>query len=406
MAKGAAPPPAEPTTATPDPAPAPMLIPAEPPMVPPAAGDEAVAPPLAVHLGTLRPQWLVGTDGTPLLVLVRTARVENKKTLYQGVVLDWAKLQALLLDEVKELFPDAKLEPRKDDSAESREQSMTALPVKLDTGADAPPPPAGWTPLRIGLVLAWAAAVVAFAAIGLSGWSLVDLADRRIRFVSAVTHELRTPLTSLRLYLDLLLSGMVQDEDKRREYLSTLNVESDRLHRLIDNVLDFAKLERSRKGRDLQPVKAADLLDSIRLTWMDRVAADGKELVVESSLPADLGITTDGSLVQQIVGNLIDNARKYTRDAADVRIRLRATLEGAKLVFEVEDRGCGVAPREQKTIFRPFRRGETADTKAGGAGLGLALSKEWAEVLGGRLTYRTPEGAVGSCFRLELPAKS
>jgi len=126
---------------------------------------------------------------------------------------------------------------------------------------------------------------------------------------------------------------------------------------------------------------------------------------VESALPVDLGITTDGTLVQQIVGNLIDNARKYTRDAEDVRIRLRATLEGAKLVFEVEDRGAGVPSREQKTIFRPFRRGETADTKAGGAGLGLALSKEWAELLGGRLTYRTPEGGVGSCFRLVLPAK-
>jgi len=392
-------PPREPENPTPDPAPAPMLLPADPPAI-----EESVAVPVAVHLGTLRPQWLAAADGTPLLVLVRTARVENKKTLYQGVVLDWAKLQDVLLDEVRGSFPEAKLEPVKE-TPSSREQTMTALPVRLDPGAESELPPAGWTPLRIGLVLAWVAALIAFAAVGLTGRSLVDLAERRIRFVSAVTHELRTPLTSLRLYLDLLLSGMVQDEDKRREYLSTLNVESDRLHRLIDNVLDFAKLERSRKGRDLQPVKAADLVDSIRLTWMDRVAADGKELVVESALPADLGLTTDGSLVQQIVGNLIDNARKYTRDASDVRIRLRAIVDGPKLVMEVEDRGCGVSPREQKTIFRPFRRGESADTKAGGAGLGLALSKEWAEVLGGRLSYRTPEGGVGSCFRLELPAK-
>lgn len=388
---------------TPDPAPPAMLV----PMVPPAALDEFVAVPLAVHLGTLRPQWLTAPDGTPLLVLVRAARIENRKTVYQGVVLDWAKLQALLREEVKDLFPDAALEPVKDATADSREQAMTALPVRLETGPETPPAPAGWTPLRIGLVLAWVAAAIAFAAIGLTGWSLVGLANRRIRFVSAVTHELRTPLTSLRLYLDLLLSGMVQDEEKRREYLSTLNVESDRLHRLIDNVLDFAKLERNRKGRELTAVKAADLVDTIRLTWMDRVAADAKELVTEAELPPDLGLLTDGSLVQQIVGNLIDNSRKYTREATDSRIWLKARVDGGtKLVIEVEDRGVGVPAREQKTIFLPFRRGDTADTKAGGAGLGLALSKEWAEALGGRLSYRTPDGGVGSCFRLELPIRS
>ena len=96
---------------------------------------------------------------------------------------------------------------------------MTALPVQLDPGPEPELPPAGWTPLRIGLVLAWIAAIIAFAAVGFAGWRLIDLAERRIRFVSAVTHELRTPLTSLRLYLDLLVSGMIQDEAKRQEYL-------------------------------------------------------------------------------------------------------------------------------------------------------------------------------------------
>jgi signal transduction histidine kinase len=397
----------DPIPPTPDPEPPAMLV-AEPPLkIPIAAVDDFAAPPLAVHLGTLRPQWLSAPDGTQLLVLVRTARIENRKTVYQGVVLDWAKLQTLLGDETKEAFPEAALVPVKEPGLESREFSMTALPVRLDPGPEPELPPAGWTPLRIGLVLAWVAAIVAFTAVGLTGLKVVDLANRRIRFVSAVTHELRTPLTSLRLYLDLLLSGMVQDEEKRREYLSTLNVESDRLHRLIDNVLDFAKLERNRKGRDLVAVKAADLVDSVRLTWTDRAAADGKELVVEHELSPDLGLLTDGSLVQQIVGNLIDNARKYTRESADIRIWLKARAESSsKLVIEVEDRGPGVPPGEQKTIFRPFRRGETADTKAGGAGLGLALSKEWAEVLGGSLSYRTPPGGVGSCFRLELPIRS
>jgi signal transduction histidine kinase len=376
-----------------------------PPPPPPAATDFAEPLPLAVHLGSLRPMWLTATDGSELLVLVRTARLENKKTIYQGVALDWAKLQAALKDEVRDLFPEAALFPAKDPNG-PRDQTMTALPVRLDLGPLPATTAAGWTPLRIGLLLSWIAAALAFVAIGLTGWSLVDLAERRIRFVSAVTHELRTPLTSLRLYLDLLLSGMVQDEEKRREYLSTLNVESDRLHRLIDNVLDYARLERRRKGRTLQAANAADLLDMLRRTWTDRVAADAKELVVVSTLPAEQEFLTDASLVQQIVGNLIDNARKYTRDAADPHIWVKARMEGTnRLIIEVEDRGAGVPPREQKLIFRPFRRGETADTTAGGAGLGLALSKEWAEILGGRLTYRAVEPGPGSCFRLELPVK-
>src|SRR5207248_3158003 len=178
------------------------------------------------------------------------------------------------------------------------ERAMTALPVQLDPGPPPGLPPAGWTPLRLGLVLAWVAAVIAFAAVGLSGWSLVDLAERRIRFVSAVTHELRTPLTSLRLYLDLLLSGMVQDEQKKQEYLATLNAESDRLHRLIDNVLDFARLERRRKGADTKPVKVGELLEQVRQTWTERCKTDDKELVVISTLPPEQEVCTDSQLVQ------------------------------------------------------------------------------------------------------------
>ena len=381
-------------------------------MPPPAPVPPAVIlpfvpapPPIAVHLGSIRPQWLTAADGTEVLVLVRPAKLENK-TVYQGVVLDWPRLQEVLKDEVKDLFPDAKLLAVKDPAGVSRERAMTALPVQLDPGPTPEPAPAGWSPLRFGLVLAWVAAIVAFAAVGFSGWSLIDLAERRIRFVSAVTHELRTPLTSLRLYLDLLVSGMVQDETKRQEYLSTLAAESDRLHRLIDNVLDFARLEKRRKSAGIQTMKVCDLLEQIRQTWADRCGTDGKELVVISTLPPGGEVCADPSLIQQIVGNLIDNARKYTRDAADRRIWLWAKPGGRRrVVFEVEDRGPGVAKAERKLIFRPFRRGETADTTAGGAGLGLALAKQWAELLGGRLTYRPADGGTGACFRLELRVK-
>jgi signal transduction histidine kinase len=364
-----------------------------------------LAPPaVAVHLGPVRPQWLTAADGSDTLVLVRTARLDGR-TVYQGVVLDWARLQQQLKDDVRDLFPDATLVPVKAPGEVPPERTMTALPVQLDPGPAPAPPPAGWTALRFGLALAWAAALIAFGALGLAGWSLIDLSERRIRFVSAVTHELRTPLTSLRLYLDLLLSGMVKDEQKRTEYLTTLAVESDRLHRLIDNVLDFARLERRRSESSLLPAKVADLLAAVRDTWTDRCGADGKELIVVSTLPPEAEVTTDAVLVGQIIGNLIDNARKYTRGASDQRVWVWAKPEGRRVVLEVEDRGPGVPPRERSLIFRPFRRGEGAETTAGGAGLGLALCRQWAESLGGSLTYRPPEAGTGSCFRLELPGK-
>jgi signal transduction histidine kinase len=109
-------------------------------------------------------------------------------------------------------------------------------------------------------------------------------------------------------------------------------------------------------------------------------------------------------MIQQILGNLIDNARKYTRDSADKRIWVWARPgPGNAVVIEVEDRGAGVPLAERKTIFKPFRRGDHAESKAGGAGLGLALAKSWAEVLGGTLSCHPAKGGTGACFRLELP---
>ncbi len=199
-----------------------------------------------IHLGSMRPQWIAAADNTETLVLVRAVNLDGK-TLYQGVILDWPKLEQVLKDEVKDLFPDAKLVPVRDAAAVLPDRAMTALPVQLNRALR----PNRRRPVGRRSALGWcwrgSRRLVAFTAVGFSGWSLIDLSERRIRFVSAVTHELRTPLTSLRLYLDLLTSGMIRDEAKRQEYLNTLATESDRLHRLIDNVLDFAKLENARR---------------------------------------------------------------------------------------------------------------------------------------------------------------
>src|SRR6516225_10395556 len=157
---------------------------------------------------------------------------------------------------------------------------MSALPLQLDPGsawttATAPV----WTPLRIGVALAWTAALVAVA---LGGRSLIELSQRRIRFVSAVTHELRTPLTTLRLYLDMLTGGLVREEQQKDEYLHTLHAEADRLHRLIANVLDFSRLEDQRPRLAKSTVRLGNLLDQLGATWQSRCKDAGKELVIEN----------------------------------------------------------------------------------------------------------------------------
>ncbi|MFO0850485.1 MAG: HAMP domain-containing sensor histidine kinase [Gemmataceae bacterium] len=371
----------------------------------PAAARRVIAKPVAAHLGPLRPLWLTAADGSDALVLVRAARLETGKVVYQGVLLDWPALQRELCAQVADLFPDAALAPVHVPAPATPERTMTAIPARLDPGPEPPAPAAGWSSLRLGLGLAWLAAVLGLTAVGVGGRTLVDLSERRIRFVSAVTHELRTPLTSLRLYLDLLTSGLVTDPDKQREYLGTLSNESDRLNRLIENVLDFARLEKRTVKAAAHPTPVGELLDQVQTTWADRLAADGKELVVHSTLPPGQAVRTDPRMAAQVVGNLIDNARKYSREAADPRVWVWAKPGSrGRVLIEVEDRGPGVPAADRRGIFRPFRRGQDADTTAGGAGLGLALAKQWADLLGGDLSYRPADGGVGACFRLELPA--
>ncbi|HZY88543.1 MAG TPA: HAMP domain-containing sensor histidine kinase [Gemmataceae bacterium] len=362
----------------------------------PAGGTE-----VEVSLSPMVRLWLPVGEGGEELVALRLVHVDGKE-FCQGIVLDAAKLQALLVREVEDLFPDARLVPVHEE--EPSEQTMASLPYQLDPGPDAAPAVAdpGWTPLRVGLACAWLAALVALLAVGLGGWSLLDLSERRIRFVSAVTHELRTPLTTLRLYLDMLMSGLVRDETQKQEYIRTLHAEADRLNRLVGNVLDFSRLENQRPRLNRAHVAVADLLAGLRATWQGRCQDAEKELIVESDLPPGAALWTDGELVQQVLGNLLDNACKYSRGAEDRRLWLRARAEGRRLMFEVEDRGPGVPPRERRLIFRAFRRGGSADVTAGGVGLGLALARRWTELLGGELTLRPTTG--GACFRLSLPA--
>jgi signal transduction histidine kinase len=369
----------------------------------PRTRKSSASEPIEVVMSPMVPVWLTTSAGRPVLVVARVVRVANQE-ICQGIVLDWPALQRTLTAEVSDQFPEGRVLPVPDalPAGDGTVRLMAALPVQLDPGPAPAEAPAGWTPLRVGLTLAWSAALVALLACGLGGWVLLDLSERRIRFVSAVTHELRTPLTTLRLYLDMLTGGMVKEEQQRHEYLETLHGETERLNRLVGNVLDFSRLENRRARPAKATVAVTELLGRVRTTWEGRCRSAEKELVVEDGTDGVV-VETDGGLVEQVVGNLIDNACKYTRGAADGRLWLRSAREGRRLVLEVEDRGPGVPVGERRSIFRPFRRGRTVETTAGGVGLGLALAGRWAKLLGGSLTLNGGREGVGACFRLELP---
>jgi signal transduction histidine kinase len=379
-------------------------IPQQAKVLPQSPARKSAGRVVSVMLGPMTPFWKTVGNEPERLFMMRTAQLENLE-ICQGVLLDWPQLQGIMRETVQDLFPDATFH-RVDEAQPPRaERTLASLPLLLDPGpSSSENGQATWSALHFGLLLAWAAALIALTAVGLGGWSLLDLSERRFRFVSAVTHELRTPLTTLRLYLDMLSGGMIREEAQKTEYLHTLNAEADRLNRLVGNVLDFSCLENQKPRLALAPIGVRTLLEETRQSWNSRCQDARMELSLEESPELEQSLTTDARLVQQILGNLIDNACKYCGEAGDRRIRLRACSgSGRLLAFEVEDRGPGIPLLERRSIFRAFQRGKNTEVITGGVGLGLALAQRWAKLLGGRLILKSSPGVPGACFRLEIP---
>jgi signal transduction histidine kinase len=218
--------------------------------------------------------------------------------------------------------------------------------------------------------------------------------------VAAVSHELRTPLSSMRLLVDSLLEDSNLDEAKTREYLLLIASENVRLSRVIENFLTFSRIERNCLRLELDTVTPSEIVALVVQTTRDRFPSAPLQFVVETEpdLPPVRG--DDHALAMALV-NLLDNAYKYT--TRDKEIRLRAYREGDAIVFAVQDNGIGIAPREQKRIFRRFYRVDAhATNHHGGSGLGLAIVEFIVRSHGGRVTVESTPG-VGSTFKLTLP---
>jgi signal transduction histidine kinase len=230
----------------------------------------------------------------------------------------------------------------------------------------------------------------------------VRLAQKKDDFISAVSHELRTPLTSIRMYAEMLEKNWVKSPGKAAEYYSNMRQESERLSRLIENVLDFSRIQR---GKKKYAFNAGDMNRCVGdVVEMMKPYAAQKGFSIETELGRLDQATFDGDAVTQIVVNLLDNAIKYARDAEDKTIIVRTAYDDGFTLIEVEDHGPGVPSLQRKKIFEQFyRSGAEATRETNGTGLGLALVKKFAEAHNGfvEITTAKPTGAI---FRVALAA--
>jgi signal transduction histidine kinase len=317
--------------------------------------------------------------------------------------LRWPEIRQSLLENVRDLLPAAELMPSDGYGEDKQRRMLAAIPARLAPGSLPINVMQFDSPIRMTLLVAWICVIIGSGAVALLLWGAISLSERRGAFVSAVTHELRTPLTTLSMYSEMLEQGMVQDESRKQQYLTTLRAEANRLGHLVENVLAYSRIERGRADGRIQTIPIPELIDAVKERLGERARQAGMQLAIE--LPADasaMAVKADASAVEQILFNLVDNAGKYASSAKDRRIHLSAQANGSAAMIRLADHGPGISRAESRKLFRPFSKSaREAANSAPGVGLGLALSRRLARQMKGDLKLEDTNG--GASFVLTLP---
>ncbi len=234
-----------------------------------------------------------------------------------------------------------------------------------------------------------------------SAGKAMKLSEMKSDFVSNVSHELRTPLASIRVFAELLRLGRVRDPEKVQVYGEYIEAESRRLTGLINNILDFARIESGRKTYSFCRADVGEVVAVVLRSFEIRLAPEGYRIRFEGPEKPLPPVDLDPDAISQAVHNLLDNAVKYSGDAKDITVRLE--LDGDWVLISVQDQGVGIAREEQKKIFERFHRVSTGlvhDVK--GSGLGLSIVHHIVQAHGGDVCVESEPGR-GSRFTLILP---
>lgn len=393
------------------------------------AGDTGVADTVQIRIEPFVPVVVPGGDGGPSVFggqvfLLRHVQIEDRHLL-QGFRLDETRLVREVEESAERFMREGMAFelPQRGRTGEAlgRANEAVAYTALLDFGfgelvLDLTEINPGWITKRIGelqrVYLGIVAVVAGAVALALASlWrtmrAQVSLVRKKDEFISAVSHELRTPLTSIRMYAEMLENNWLTSKDKAAEYYKNMRQESERLSRLVENVLDFSRLQRSRKRYDF---RLGDLNGCIRevVAVMQPYAA-GQGFSIDTDL-APLGETAfDRDAVSQIVVNLLDNAVKYARAAVDKTIVVRTRSADGFTIIEVEDHGPGVPHRQRRKVFEEFYRHvdevPAHAAQSTGTGLGLALVKRFAEAHHGSVEVLSAR-PHGSIFKVALAANA
>jgi signal transduction histidine kinase/ActR/RegA family two-component response regulator len=226
-------------------------------------------------------------------------------------------------------------------------------------------------------------------------------AQARYTFLATMSHEIRTPLNGVLGLTDVLLETEMSDD--QRQLAGTVKESGQLLRSLLDDVLDFSKIDSGQLEIEAVPYDVTALAEEVVRLWGARAWERRLELAVVVGEGAPRVVVGDPTRLRQILGNLVSNALKFT-DAGHVWIRIEA--QGGLLRLSVQDTGKGVAPEAMEHIFQPFRQADSTTTRRhGGTGLGLAICRRLATAMEGTLTVRSTLGQ-GATFVLELPLRT
>jgi signal transduction histidine kinase len=231
----------------------------------------------------------------------------------------------------------------------------------------------------------------------------VRMARLRSQFVSGVSHELRTPLTSIRMFAETLLHRGPEDRETHDEFLGTIVDESNRLSRLLGNVLEFSAIEGGKRQYHMHPHDLGEIVHAAVRAIQQRL--DSGQFALEMALAEDLPpVPVDGDAIEQAVLNLLTNAMKYSGESRRIDLGLRR--EDGNAVISVSDRGMGIRPSDRRRIFESFYRADSpAVEEVPGTGLGLTLVEHIVTAHGGSVELESNPGQ-GSTFILRLPLEA